>query len=90
MNYKKAKTILRKLNSLLESFENLGEPLSDIECEMLHRYTDEFRKLVPEDHEEAEALAVVKEMVVEKPKTKKKKKKAKEAQPVEPVIEHIE
>jgi len=95
MNYKKAKTILRKLNSLLESFENLGEPLSDIECEMLLRYTEEFKKLVPQDHEEAEALAVVKEMVIEKPKAKKKKeKKAKEKAPPKPkaveIVEEVE
>lgn len=87
MNYKKAKTILRKLNSLLESFENLGEPLSDIESEMLLRYTDEFRKLVPleEDMEEPELVKAIK---VEKVKpAKKSKKKAPVLKVVEEVIE---
>ena len=74
MNYKKAKTILRKLNSMLESFENLGEPLSDIESEMLMRYSDEFIKLIPqqEDEEEDEAEMVA-PIVVEKVKPIKKK-----------------
>ena len=49
MNYKKAKTILRKLNTLLDSFESLKEPVSEIEAEMLNRYTDEFKKLIPSE-----------------------------------------
>ncbi len=86
MDYKKAKTILRKLNSMLESFENLGEPLSDIECEMLLRYSDEFRKLIPTDIEEEDVVEIVKKPAA----TKKKKKEKKKAIPVVEMIEEVE
>jgi len=52
MDYKKARKQLKKIKTLLDSFESLGEPMSEMEARLLRKYADEFKKIVPHYQEE--------------------------------------
>ncbi len=54
MDYKKAKKQLKKIKTLLDSFESLGEPISEMEARLLRKYADEFKAIVP--HHEIEDI----------------------------------
>lgn len=47
MDYASAKIILKKLSTLIDSFESLDEPISEIESEMLLKYIDKLRSTIP-------------------------------------------
>lgn len=47
MDYKKARKILKKITTLLDSFESLDEPISAIEGDLLRKYADQFKQAVP-------------------------------------------
>lgn len=52
MDYKKARKQLKKIKTLLDSFESLGEPMSEMEAMLLRKYADEFKQIVPHFQEE--------------------------------------
>lgn len=54
MDYVKAKVILKKLSTLIDSFESLGEPISEIESEILHKYIEKLGQLIPSESESSE------------------------------------
>ncbi len=56
MDYKKAKKQLKKIKTLLDSFESLNEPITEMEARLLRKYADEFKAIVPH-HEEEEIVA---------------------------------
>lgn len=52
MDYKKARKQLKKIKTLLDSFESLGEPISEMEARLLRKYADEFKKIIPHAEQE--------------------------------------
>lgn len=54
MDYKRAKKQLKKIKTLLESFESLGEPMTEMEARLLRKYADEFKLIVPHFEEEVQ------------------------------------
>jgi hypothetical protein len=64
MDYGKAKVILKKLSTLMDSFESLGEPISEIESEMLHKYVDKLSQLIPSEGEFEDSVEKHKEKPV--------------------------
>lgn len=47
MNFKKTRKVISKLNTLMDSFESIGEELSDIEISLLETYIDEIKASLP-------------------------------------------
>lgn len=47
MDYKKARKQLKKIKTLLDSFESLGEPISEMEANLLKKYADQFKNIIP-------------------------------------------
>lgn len=52
MDYKKARKQLKKIKTLLDSFESLEEPITEMESRLLKKYADEFKAIVPSFEEE--------------------------------------
>lgn len=47
MNFKKTRKVISKLNTLMDSFESIGEELSDIEISLLEKYIDDLKDSLP-------------------------------------------
>lgn len=60
MDYKRARKQLKKIKTLLDSFESLEEPISEMEAKLLRKYADNFKDIIPHGEE----------IVVDPPKTK--------------------
>jgi hypothetical protein len=58
MDYKKARKQIKKIKTLLDSFESLEEPITEMEARLLRKYADEFKKIIPHFEEEEEIVPV--------------------------------
>jgi len=87
MDYKKARKQLKKIKTLLDSFESLGEPISEMEAKLLMKYADQFKEIIPFSDEVMEEATNVK--IAEAPVVSMKKA-APKVEVVEKVVAEVE
>lgn len=93
MDFKKSKKIINKLNTLMDSFESLGDDLTDIEIALLERYIDDLKASLPRRNSTDHINEAPKKLVLKKEEDVEVQKEAPEPiveEKLEPIQETIE